>query len=237
MTYRLYYWPKIQGRGELVRLPLEAVGAKYVDVARTAGVPAMMKVMKDPRLKTPSFAPPFLQAGKLVIGQVANILLYLGDHHDLAPKTEAGRLWAHQVQLTITDFFAEVHDTHHPISTGLYYEDQKHEAKRRTRAFLDERLPKFLGWFEDVIARNGSKKGWSIGNQLTYVDTSLFQIVEGLRYAFPKATKKRLADAPRIVRVSDLVAAQPRVDAYLASDRRIAFNEDGIFRHYAELDE
>lgn len=237
MTYRLYYWPNIQGRGELVRLPLEHAGARYVDVARVEGVGAMMKVMKDPSVKTPSFAPPFMQAGKLVIGQVANILLYLGDRHELAPKTEGGRLWAHQVQLTITDFFAEVHDTHHPISNALYYEDQKHEAKKRTRAFLDQRVPKFLGWFDDVIAKNGNKKGWAIGNQLTYVDTSLFQIVEGLRYAFPKATKKHLDKASRVVRVSDLVAAQPRIDAYLASDRRVAFNEDGIFRRYPELDD
>lgn len=235
MTYRLYYWPSIQGRGEFVRLPLEAVGAKYVDVARKSGVAPLLQLMKS--AKTPSFAPPFLEAGKLVIGQVANILLYLGDHHELAPKTEAGRLWAHQIQLTVTDLVSEVHDTHHPISNGLYYEDQKHEAKKRTRAFLDERVPKYLGWFNDVIARNGNKKGWSVGSKLTYVDTSMFQIIEGLRYAFPRSVKKHIAKAPHVERVSDLVASLPRVESYLASDRRIAFNEDGIFRHYPELDE
>jgi glutathione S-transferase len=235
--YKLHYWPTIQGRGEYVRLALEEAGARYEDVAREHGVGAMMKLMKAPSSKTPSFAPPFLQAGKLTIGQVANILLYLGDHHDLAPKTEGGRLWAHQIQLTITDLVVEVHDTHHPISGSQYYEDQKHEAKKRTREFLDERVPKYLAWFDDVIARNGSKKGWAVGNKLTYVDTSLFQIVEGLRYAFPKSTKKALGKAKHVVRVSDLVAERPRIGAYLASDRRIPFNEDGIFRRYPELDE
>jgi glutathione S-transferase len=234
--YKLYYWPSIQGRGEFVRLALEAADVAYDDIARERGVGDMMKLMKDKATKTPSFAPPFLVKGKLTIGQVANILLYLGDHHDLAPKTEGGRLWAHQIQQTVTDFVAEVHDTHHPISNNLYYEDQKAEAKKRSRGFIDERIPKYLAWFDDVIARNGNKTGWSVGNKLTYVDTSMFQVVEGLRYAFPKAMKKHIKKAPRVERVSDLVAAQPRVESYLASERRIAFNEDGIFRQYPELD-
>jgi len=131
MKYELYYWPMIQGRGEYVRLALEDAGAAYVDVARgSGGMGAMMKMMGEG--STPPFAPPFLKAGKLVIGQTANILFYLGSRHGLAPKTEAGKLWVHQLQLTITDFVLEIHDTHHPLGPSLYYEDQKAPAKKRT---------------------------------------------------------------------------------------------------------
>jgi glutathione S-transferase len=233
VRYRLFYWPSIQGRGELVRLALEEAGAAYEDVARVEGVGALLARMKQ-RSATPSFAPPFLEAGRLVIGQVANILLYLGEHHALAPKSEAGRLWTHQIQLTITDLVAEVHDTHHPVSSNEYYEDQKVEAKRNARSFIDARIPKFLGWFEEILARNGG--GWLVGRKLTYADLSLFQMVEGLRYAFPKAMKRQLKKTPRVEKLHARVQQRPRIAAYLASDRRIAFNEDGIFRHYPELD-
>jgi glutathione S-transferase len=233
MRYELYYWPGIQGRGEYVRLALEDTGADYVDVARGArGTAAMMKMMGEGA--TPPFAPPFLKAGKLVIGQTANILLYLGARHGLAPKTEAGRLWLHQLQLTITDFVVEVHDTHHPLGPSLYYEDQKSPAKKRTEEFWDERVPKFTGYFERLLGEsNGS---WLTGRRITYVDLSLFQIVEGLRYAFPKRMKRFERRIPGLVDLHDRVASRPNIKAYLASDRRIAFNEDGIFRHYKELD-
>ena len=234
MRYELYYWPGIQGRGEYVRLALEEAGAEYADVARSErGMSAMMRMMQA-QSGTPPFAPPFLKAGKLVIGQTANILFYLGPRHGLAPKAEAGRLWVHQLQLTVTDLVTEVHDTHHPLGSSLYYEDQRAAAKKRTGEFWKERVPKYLGYFEGLL--KGSGGAWLTGRRLTYVDLSLFQIVAGLRYGFPGRMKAFERRIPGLVGLHDRVAARPRIKAYLASDRRIAFNEDGIFRHYKELD-
>jgi glutathione S-transferase len=233
MRYELYYWPEIQGRGEYVRLALEEAGAAYVDVAReSAGTAEMMRMLEEG--DTPPFAPPFLKAGKLVIGQTANILLYLGARHGLAPKTEAGKLWVHQLQLTISDLVLEIHDTHHPLGSSLYYEDQKAPAKRRSEDFWKERVPKYLGYFERVLKENGG--AYVTGRRVTYVDLSLFQIVEGLRYAFPKRMKAFEGDVPGVLELHDRVAMRPNIKAYLASDRRIAFNESGIFRRYKELD-
>lgn len=234
MPYELYYWPGIQGRGEYVRLALEDASAHYADVARSErGMAAMMKMM-EARNGTPPFAPPFLKAGRLVIGQTANILLYLGSRHGLAPKAEAGRLWVHQLQLTITDFVTEIHDTHHPLGPSLYYEDQRPPAKKRTEEFWKERVPKYLGYFERLLKSNGGF--YLTGRRAAYVDLSLFQIVEGLRYAFPKRMKAFERRIPGLVDLHDRVAVRPNINAYLASDRRIAFNEDGIFRHYKALD-
>ncbi|HUI98264.1 MAG TPA: glutathione S-transferase [Xanthobacteraceae bacterium] len=235
MRYELYYWPEIQGRGEFVRLALEEAGADYVDVARHGnGEQRMIALMTKGRMATPPFAPPFLKAGKLMIAQTANVLLYLGARHGLAPKPEAGRLWAHQLQLTIADLVVEIHDTHHPVASGLYYEDQKKEATRRAEDFRKARAPKFLSYFDDVIGRSGGP--FLLGRRLSYPDLSLFQIVAGLRYAFPKTMKRLEKKVPRVVAVHDRVAVRPRIAAYLASERRIPFNEMGIFRHYAELD-
>ena len=234
MRYELYYWPGIQGRGEFVRLALEEAGADYDDVARGSRGTAVMMKMMAAQGGTPPFAPPFLKAGKLVIGQAANILFYLGSRHGLAPKAEAGRLWVHQLQLTVTDFVAEVHDTHHPIATSLYYEDQRAPAKKRTAEFWKERVPKYLGYFERLLADNGG--AFVTGRRLTHVDLSLFQIVEGLRYAFPNKMKAFEHEIPGLVELHDRVAARPNIRAYLKSERRIPFNEDGIFRHYRELD-
>jgi glutathione S-transferase len=232
MKYELYYWGEIQGRGEYVRLALEEAGADYVDIARApGGTDKMMRAMGAG--DTPSFAPPFLKAGKLMIGQSANILLYLGEKHGLAPKTEAGRLWTHQLQLTIADFVVEIHDTHHPIGSGLYYEDQKPEARKAAHAFAGERIPKYLDYFEHVLRKNGKK--WTLG-RFSYVDLSMFQLVEGLTYAFPKAMKRVARKVPGLMGLRDRVRERPRIAAYVASDRRIPFNEDGIFRHYPELD-
>jgi glutathione S-transferase len=233
MRYELYYWPSIQGRGEYVRLALEEAGAGYIDVARERGTAAMMRMMEKGS-GTPPFAPPFLKAGKILIGQTANILLYLGARHSLAPKTEAGQLWVHQLQLTITDFVVEVHDTHHPIGPSLYYEDQKREAKKRTGAFWDERVPKYLGYFERLLKTSSGH--YVTGRKLSYVDLSLFQLVEGLRYAFPKRMKAFERKIPKLIELRDRIAVRPNIRAYLASERRIAFNADGIFRYYKELD-
>jgi glutathione S-transferase len=236
MRYELYYWPTIQGRGEFVRLALEEAGADYVDVARKdkAGEAAMMKIIDDARSARPPFAPPFLKAGKLVIAQTANILFHLGPRLNLSPRDEAARLWAHQLQLTITDLVVEVHDTHHPIASGLYYEQQKPAAKRRSKEFWQHRVPKFLGYFERVLQNNGGQ--YLVGRRLTDVDLSLFQNIEGLRYAFPKHMKRFEKKIPGLVALHDRVAQRPRIKAYLASDRRIPFNEWGIFRYYKELD-
>ena len=239
MAYELYYWPSIQGRGEFVRLALEDAGADYIDVARSngagRGVKALLRLMEADDVQRPSFAPPFLKDGEVLVGQTAAILFYLGQRLDLSPNDESGRLWTHQIQLTISDFVAEVHDTHHPVGSGLYYQDQKEEAARRAKDFRDQRAPKFLAWFELVLSRN---KGGNrlCGDRVTYADLSLFQIVEGLRYAFPHASERALKAAPRVVSLHRMISERPRIKAYLASDRRVAFNEDGIFRRYPELD-
>jgi glutathione S-transferase len=236
MRYQLFYWPEIQGRGEFVRLALEDAGAAYDDVARgKAGMKLMMTMMNGGREKRPPFAPPFLKSGKLVIAQVANILFYLGPRLKLSPRDEAGRLWLHQLQLTVADFVKEIHDTHHPIATGLFYEDQKPQAKQFTSHFLKERLPKYLGYFETVLKKAGGPYVW--GAKFSYVDLSLFQLIAGLRYAFPKAMKRIEKKVQRVVATHDRVIARPRIEAYLNSKRRLAFNEMGIFRHYPELDD
>lgn len=234
MRYELYYWPSIQGRGEFIRLALEAGGADYVDVARRpGGMQEMFALMEASSPARPPFAPPFLKCGRLVVAQTANILQCLGPRLGLVPADEAARLWAHQLQLTIADLVLEAHDTHHPIGAGLYYEDQKAESKRRAREFRAERMPKFLGYFEGVLAKN---RGRAVGRSLTYADLSLFQVVAGLRYAFPRAMQSLEPAHPRLVALHERVAALPRIAAYLASDRRIPFNEQGIFRRYPELD-
>ncbi len=237
MPYELYYWAGIQGRGEFVRLALEEAAAEYVDVARQpGGESAMMRLVGGDGAARPPFAPPFLKSGRLLIGQTANILLFLGERHGLAPSAEAGRLWAHQLQLTIADFVDEIHDTHHPIAGSLYYEDQRAEARARAADFVKSRMPKYLGYFEKVLGQSKPDNPHLVGARLSYPDLSLFQIVCGLRYAFPRAMARLEPQHPLVVAVHDRVAARPRVAAYLASDRRIAFNEHGVFRHYPELD-
>jgi glutathione S-transferase len=223
VRYELYYWPMIQGRGEFIRLALEDAGADYVDVARR---PRGMQAMAFQMKRNQVFAPPFLRAGTLVIAQTAMILHYLGPRLGLAPKSETQRLWLHQQQLTISDWLVEVHDTHHPIGSGLYYEDQKPESRRRTADFRTTRLPKFLGYFERLDR----------SRSVTYVDLSLFQMIEGLRYAFPLTMARLERKTPKLVANHDRVAARPRLAAYLASKRRIPFNRQGIFRHYSTLD-
>ena len=234
MRYELYYWPTIQGRGEFVRLALEDAGAAYADIARKRGDATIMRVIDSRREKHPPFACPILKAGKLTIAQTANILLYLGPRLGLSPKDEAGRLWVHQLQLTIADLVTEAHDTHHPISSALYFEDQVPAAKRATDQFWRYRVPKFLGYFETVLERGGGP--WLLGRKLTYADLGLFQIVAGLRYAFPKRMRRFEKKVPRVLALHDRVAKRPRIAAYLKSQRRIAFNREGIFRHYPQLD-
>lgn len=241
MRYELFYWPSIQGRGEFVRLLLEQAGADYVDIGRESessgmGVAAIRRWLEDRQIVTPPYAPPFLRAGELVIAQTANILQFLGPRHDLAPADEGGRLWTHQLQLTLADFVKEIHDTHHPIANSLYYEQQKPAAKRRAADFRKLRLPKYLGYFEGVLGRNPHGGNHMVGNALTYADLSMFQVIAGLRYAFPRAMAQVRSDYPLLDALHERVAALPRIAAYLASKRRIAFNQHGLFRHYPELD-
>jgi glutathione S-transferase len=240
MKYELYYWPGIQGRGEYVRLALEDAGADYIDIAlvsekKGGGVPALMRWLEAPDVMRPPYAPPFLKAGRQIVGQTANILFFLGPKLGLAPRDAAGRLWTNQLQLTIADFVAEAHDTHHPIAGALYYEQQKREAKRRTKDFIAARIPKYLGYFERVLERNSRGDGL-VGERITYADLSLAQVVAGLRYAFPKASKAALDQYPRVSALHDEVFARPRLKRYLKSKRRLAFNKQDIFRHYPELD-
>lgn len=245
MAYELHYWPGIPGRGEFVRLALEAAGAEYVDVARGKdsqglGLPAMLHYLEHPSVRRPPFACPFLVDGKAVIGQTAAILWYLGPRLGLVPSLQSDQLWVHQVQLTIADLVQEAHDTHHPVAGSLYYDDQKSEALRRAENFRTERLPKFLGWFEAVLERNPGNEAREVprlvGGRLSYVDLSLFQVVDGLLYAFPRATQRVLKQAPRVAALHAGVPGHKRLAAYLESDRRLAFNEEGIFRRYPELD-
>jgi glutathione S-transferase len=236
MRYELYYWPEIQGRGEFVRLALEEAAAPYRDVAREDGVPALLQLLQDDAVERPPFAPPFLKAGRRLIGETSNILFFLGGRHGLAPKDEGGRLWTQQLQLTLADFIVEAHDAHHPIGSGLYYEEQKEESLRRSAEFRRARLPKYLGYFERVLERNPKGDRHLVGARATYADLSLFQVMEGLDYAFPRAMKRLARRHPRLVALKKRVAERPRIRAYLASPRRIPFNEQGIFRHYPELD-
>lgn len=242
MVYELYYWPTIQGRGEFVRLLLEEAGAPYRDVARLtgkkAGVAALMRFLRGRHTARPPFAPPFLKAGRLVIGQTANILQFLGSRHGLAPQDEGGRIWTQELQLTLADFLVEIHDTHHPVASGLYYEDQKKEARRRAADFLKNRAPKFLGYFERVLEGNRRGHHYLAGATMTYADLSMFQIMAGLNHAFPRALAmaKAARKYRRLFALQARVQERPRIAAYLASPRRIAFNNDGIFRRYAELD-
>jgi glutathione S-transferase len=231
MVYQLYYWPTIQGRGEFVRLALEEAGAAYVDVARgDDGMNALMEALATD--DHPSFAPPFLQAGALTIGQVANILQYLGEHLHLAPRGEAARIWTQQLQLTIADLVAEAHDTHHPVSSSAYYDDQKPEAQKRAAEFVKERIPKFMDYFAKAL----DHQDYVNGADVSYADLSLFQVIAGLRYAFPKAMARSEKKHPALTALHERVAQRPNIAAYLASPRRLPFNEEGIFRHYPELD-
>lgn len=231
MSYDLWYWPTIPGRGEFVRLALEAAAIPYRDLAREHGEDALLAQLDEPR-DHPAFAPPFLIADGMTIGQTANILLFLGEKHGLAPADTKGRLWVNQLQLTIMDMVVEAHDVHHPIGSGLYYEDQKAEAVRAAREFRDARIPKFLAWFERVLAGQGS---WLAGEHWTYADLSLFQLLEGLRFAFPRRMAAVATDYPKVLALHDAVAALPPLRPYLSSERRLPFS-DGIFRHYPELD-
>lgn len=240
--YRLYYWPGIQGRGEFVRLVLEDAGASYDDVARLpedrgGGIDAIIALLRRRDMATPPFAPPIIEHDDLYIGQTATICRYLGLRLGLAPESQSDRWRAEHLQLTIADFVDEIHDTHHPIAGSLYYEDQKDEALKRAQLFRTERMPKYLGYFERIVAGNQASGGqWAVGAHCTHVDLSLFQVVAGLKYAFPNVLDSVSAKYARLFALHDRVAQRPNIAAYLDSERRLPFNQEGVFRHYPELD-
>jgi glutathione S-transferase len=241
MKYELYYWPHIPGRGEFVRLALEEGGADYVDVARKpeaegGGRPPVQRMLEPATDGRTPFAPPLLKAGRLLISQTANILLYLGPRLGLAPRAQAGRLFTNGLQMTLADLVVEAHDTHHPIAKSLYYEDQQAESLRRAENFRTLRLPKYLGYFERLLAGDARGARYLAGASLTYADLSLFQVLEGLDYAFPRAMRRLKGAHPALAALQDEVRRRPRIAAYLASPRRMAFNQHGLFRHYPELD-
>ncbi len=236
-SYRLYYWPKLPGRGELVRLILEDAGVPYLDIARLpkeagGGVERILEMRRGEVAGLPPYAPPILKVGDLVIAQTAVICDFLGRRFGLVGPSEKERLAALQLQLTIMDVFAEAHDVHHPVSVTKFYEEQRDEAIEAAKAFVAERLPAWLAYFERVAARSPGQG--LVGAEVGYVDLSLFQMIEGLRYAFPKAMARQTA--PRVFALVDRVRARPSLQLYLESDRRLPFNEQGIFRYYPELD-
>ncbi len=241
-TYELYYWPSIQGRGEFIRLSLEDAGADYVDIARLpedrgGGAKAVVEIMRSEAVGRPPLAPPILKVGSQVMSQTSNILFYLAPRLELIPRDDESRTWALGLELTIADFVSEIHDSHHPIGSSLYYEDQKDEALRRSKLFVAERLTKFLRYFERVLKKNEAGKGqYFVGAAHSYVDLSMFQILSGLGYAFPNSLRRLEPELPLLVALKARIAARPRIAAYLASPRRIPFNQHGIFRYYPELD-
>ncbi len=237
MSLRLIYWPVLQGRGEPVRLLLEDAGLEYVDVARLpedegGGFASILAYRRGEVDGFLPYAPPILEDGSLRIAQTANILMYLAQRYELLPPGEHVPWQLNQLMLTVMDVFAEAHDTHHPVSAALYYEDQKTEAVAAATAFVRERLPAYAAYFERVLERSGGP--FVLGDVCTYVDLSLFQLAEGLAFAFPRAFAA--VERPRWARVVERVRARERVAAYLASERRLPFNADGIFRAYPELD-
>lgn len=234
MAYNLWYWPTIQGRGEFIRLALEAAGIEYRDCARENGAEALLADLDKRKSNRGPFAPPYLALDGHAIAQVANIMIYLGDQHDLSPSNMADRYWLNQLQLTVADMIEEVHNVHHPVAVSDYYDEQKTEARRAAAHFRDERMPKYLDHFEAAASSN--KGNWVVNGRWSYADTSIFQLIEGLRYMFPRRMAALERHYPGLVRVHDQIAVLPGIKAYLASDRRLGFNTDGLFRHYPELD-
>jgi len=235
--YELFYWPGIQGRGEFIRLAFEQAGVPYRDVARKpGGLKKLGNLMKSGASEIPPFAPPFIRMGTLILAQTSAILAHLAPRLKLIGRTESDRLRAMQLQLTIADCIAEVHDTHHPVSVEQVYEKQKPAAKKRSEVFVSIRMPKYLGYFESILTAKRRMKPWLVGSRCSYVDLSLFQLIAGLKYAFPNAMRRLEPKMPSCCQLFERVSKLPRIAVYLASERRLPFNEKGIFRHYPELD-
>ena len=229
--YQLWYWPGIPGRGEFVRLALEAAGIAYSDMARENGAEALIEALAK-RTGFRPLAPPFLVDGALCISQTAHILAFLAERHGFGADDLETDLQLIQLQLDVSDIVDEVHNVHHPVSGSLYYEEQMDAAREAARHFCETRIPKYLDHFERAL---GIREGpFVLGDRWSHVDTSLFQLLEGLAYSFPNRMSE--LDYPRLGACRRAVAELDGIARYLASGRRQAFNEDGIFRHYPELD-
>jgi glutathione S-transferase len=246
--YELIYWPGVPGRGEHVRLALEEAGASYTDSAHQKDGMKLVTSQINAKnlgdaLNPPPLAPPILKHGDLTINQTPNILLYLGPRLGLVPSAdedEDGIYRVNELTLTALDGLSnEAHDCHHPVATGLYYEDQKEESKRKSQDYIANRIPKFLGYFERVLKGEASQGGkWLYGGELTYADLVLFQCLDGVKFAFPNAMG-RLEKEGKYKAVFELyerVKDRPKIKEYLASERRQKYSM-GIYRHYPELDE
>ncbi|HHO51810.1 MAG TPA: glutathione S-transferase [Deltaproteobacteria bacterium] len=232
MKMSLYYWPMIPGRGEFVRLVLEAAGVEYVDVGRIEGVPAVLDAVRGSLGGRPHRALPILVDGEEVLSQTPVICTYLAEAYGLAPGREH-RWGALTLLLTAMDLVTEAHDVHHPVSSRLRYEDQQPEARRAAELFVRERLPSFLAHLEGVC-RDNPQSDWMIGGRLSHVDLVVEQLLRGLEHAFPAAMAS--APIPGLRALAAAAASLPRIAAYRASERCIPFNRDGLFRAYPELD-
>lgn len=251
-TFELLYHPSVPGRGEFIRLALEAASIPYNDVANNdkkgysiVQAACSPKSTGDTDGNPPAFAPPALRvpgAGKdgktLLIYQTPNILIYLGPHLGLAPEDEVERLWVNQNMLTALDLNNETHDTHHPIAVMQYYEDQKEEALKKSKNFRENRIPKYFSFFERVLKGNEEtgKGKYLVSDMLTYADTTLWQVMDGLHFAFPKELEARSNDYPLLFGTFyPSIKEEKHLKEYLASDRRLPYSM-GVFRHYPELD-
>ena len=250
--YELLYWPEIPGRGEFIRLAFEATGTSYKDVANESkdGINAVLAAKADDLTidsdgNPPAFAPPALRIlgegkeGKtLVLYQTPAILSYLGDKLGLAGEDEVEKHWILSHTLTALDLNNEAHDTHHPVAVAKYYEDQKEEALKKATDFRENRLPKFFSFFERVLKgndENGQGK-YLVGSKLSYADTTVWHVLNGLKFAFPKELEAREKEFPTLFGTFyPSVQEQSGLKDYLSSDRRKPYSM-GIFRHYPELD-
>ena len=234
MSYQLWYWPSIPGRGEFVRLFMEAGELEYTDMAREQSADALVEDMHA-REGIQPFAPPYLVDEDVTIGQTALILLYLSDKEGLGSGDLATDLKLMQLQMDIADLVEEVHSTHHPVASSQYYADQMDAAYDKAEDFRANRIPKYLIHFDNALAASGGP--FVLGEQWSHVDTSLFQVMEGLDYAFPRYMAEMQGSWPHLEALQAAVPEIEGVAAYLASENRMEFNEDGIFRHYEELDQ
>lgn len=246
--YELLYWPTVPGRGEHVRLAFEAANVPYNDISNDEDdIKLLLSHTSDKNygdsINPPPFAPPLLRHGDLLISQTSNILLYLASKLDLVPSQEEdpnGIYFINALALTALDGLSnEAHDTHHPIDISLYYEDQKEEAKRRATNYTRTRLPKFLGYFERVLSGEAIQGGkWLYGGRLTYADLVLFQTVDGVTHAFPKAVGKlkKGGEYNKVFALVDQVRGLENIKSYLESGRRKPYGQ-GIYRYYEELDD
>ncbi|EJU05030.1 glutathione S-transferase C-terminal-like protein [Dacryopinax primogenitus] len=248
--YILHYWGGIPGRGEYVRLAFEYAGVSYTDSNDSA------KLLKTLRSTSPShFAPPMLELpnGKILsqtpailnylapklglAGEKGNLLKNAVEDDDEREEAEFERSIVNQLVLTALDLCVEAHDSHHPIASSLYYEDQKQEALRRAEDFLKLRIPKYLAHFEETLRKNKVSHSHLVGKTTTTADLVLFHVVDGLLYAFPRrmGALDKGGKYKRVLKLHEKIMAEGGIKEYVESGRRRKFGV-GLFRHYPELD-